>query len=187
MMTVPAVAPPTTGMAPVPPPAAPLTRYNPYMPHSPLNFARDPDDLAMKIALLISEQEAEFGVNMYQEVTGKDEAEVQQLVNRGFTVDEAILWIFERKGYRLKKHQLQLQQQQQQIPSPLPAQQEGSQHHPVQTTFLSPQPYYSYTQPSNSSAPRRSSTPDNFSASSLSKSIISEVRIKRFAYVRFIF
>lgn len=80
-----------------PPPPPP--HFNPYMPNSPFNNVHDDDEKALKIAILISEQEAEFGVNMYQVVTKKDEMEVQALLNRGFTVDEAILWIFEKRGY----------------------------------------------------------------------------------------
>lgn len=75
------------------------------MPYSPLNNVRDADEQALRIAMLVSEQEAEFGLNMYQVLEDKDEPEVQQLVNRGFTVDEAILWLFEKKGYILKKNQ----------------------------------------------------------------------------------
>jgi hypothetical protein len=77
-------------------------RYNPYMPHSPLNYVHNEDEQAVRIALLISEQEAEFGVNMYQVVTEEDELEIQALLNRGFSVDEAVLWIFEKRGFKTK-------------------------------------------------------------------------------------
>jgi hypothetical protein len=77
-------------------------RYNPYMPHSPLNYVHNEDEQAVRIALLISEQEAEFGVNMYQVVTEEDEMEIQALLNRGFSVDEAVLWIFEKRGFKTK-------------------------------------------------------------------------------------
>jgi hypothetical protein len=80
-----------------------LPRFNPFMPDSPFNNVKDEDELALRTAMLISEQETEFGINMYQVVSKDDDMEVKALLNRGFTIDEAILWLFEHRGYKSKR------------------------------------------------------------------------------------
>jgi hypothetical protein len=65
--------------------------------------AQEKDELALRTAMLISEQETEFGINMYQVVSKDDDMEIKALLNRGFTIDEAILWLFEHRGYKSKR------------------------------------------------------------------------------------
>lgn len=77
---------------PPPPPPAP-------MHNSQAAEARDAEAEALRMAMLISQQEAEFGVNMYDVINAADEAEIQRLVNEGYPSDTAILMIFESKGF----------------------------------------------------------------------------------------
>lgn len=55
------------------------------------------DDRALEIAMLLSQQEARFGVNMYEDLTIPDENEIRKLVARGYTQEDATLAVFERK------------------------------------------------------------------------------------------
>ena len=43
----------------------------------------DPDTIALKTALLLSQQESEFGVNMYNSLTQEDEDELEYLQSKG--------------------------------------------------------------------------------------------------------
>lgn len=52
---------------------------------------------ALQIGLLLSQQEAEFGVNMYDSLENSDENTIRRLVAQGYTNDEAVLEIFNRK------------------------------------------------------------------------------------------
>lgn len=54
------------------------------------------DDEALRIGILISEQDAEFGTNMYQTITVQDEPEIMRLVNMGYSTDDAVYLIFQR-------------------------------------------------------------------------------------------
>lgn len=60
---------------------------------------------ARDVARLISEQIAIFGVSMYNTLTESDEGPLQHLVSCGMTMDEAILHIFESKGYTKRSSQ----------------------------------------------------------------------------------
>jgi hypothetical protein len=51
----------------------------------------------LQIGLMLSQQEAEFGTNMYDSLEEADEAMIRRLVARGLTNDEAVLEIFELK------------------------------------------------------------------------------------------
>lgn len=61
---------------------------------------KTPDQEALEIGLLLSEQEAEFGINMYDSLTPADDPEIEYLTSQGYSTDEAILIIFERRYYR---------------------------------------------------------------------------------------
>ena len=52
---------------------------------------------AMKIVLLLSEQEAAYGTNMYDSLTERDGADIERQVGAGISTDEAILTIFRKK------------------------------------------------------------------------------------------
>jgi hypothetical protein len=52
---------------------------------------------ALQIGLILSQQEHAFGTNMYQSLTSEDEPEIARLNKAGFSVEEAILQIFNRK------------------------------------------------------------------------------------------
>ena len=57
----------------------------------------DPDSEALRVMLFISQQEAEHGVNMYNTLLLSDEKEIDELMARGYRVDDAIAMIFSRK------------------------------------------------------------------------------------------
>jgi hypothetical protein len=50
---------------------------------------------ALQIGLILSQQEQEFGTNMYQSLTPEDEPEIERLNALGFSAEEAILHIFD--------------------------------------------------------------------------------------------
>lgn len=52
---------------------------------------------ALQIGLILTDQERKYGVNMYQSISPKDKSKIEAYVARGFTVEEAILRIFEKK------------------------------------------------------------------------------------------
>eukprot|EP01038_Epipyxis_sp_PR26KG_P005568 gene5568-7691_t len=54
------------------------------------------DEEALEFGLLLSQQENEYGINMYDFLTPADEPEINRLAGLGYTTDEAILIIFER-------------------------------------------------------------------------------------------
>jgi hypothetical protein len=58
---------------------------------------KDPDEEALEHAILISKQEEEFGINMYDALTPDDEPVIQEYMIQGFTREESILIIFEHK------------------------------------------------------------------------------------------
>ena len=47
--------------------------------------------------MLLSEQEAQYGVNMYDSLKPEDEPEIQSMMATGKTMEEAVLAIFNRK------------------------------------------------------------------------------------------
>ncbi len=52
---------------------------------------------AIQLAMLLSEQEAQYGVNMYDSLKPEDEPEIQSMMANGKTMEEAVLAIFNRK------------------------------------------------------------------------------------------
>jgi hypothetical protein len=52
---------------------------------------------ALQIGLILSQQEQEFGTNMYQSLTPEDEPEIERLNSLGFSTEEAILKIFQKR------------------------------------------------------------------------------------------
>jgi hypothetical protein len=67
---------------------------------------RTEEEEALRVAMIISKQEAEFGVNMYDTLVDDDEPVLKQYISIGLSVDEAILKVFEDKGYSSKPHQI---------------------------------------------------------------------------------
>jgi hypothetical protein len=56
-----------------------------------------PDVEALKLALLVSEQEAEYGVNMYDSLQPEDEDIIADYMSQGYTLDEAVFEVFTSK------------------------------------------------------------------------------------------
>lgn len=52
---------------------------------------------ALQIGLILAQQEQEFGTNMYQSLTPEDEPEIERLNSLGFSTEEAILKIFQKR------------------------------------------------------------------------------------------
>ena len=66
---------------------------------------KDPDAEALEHAILLSQQESEYGVNMYDALTPADEPVIDEYVAQGFTREEAILIIFEEKYGKVSSQQ----------------------------------------------------------------------------------
>jgi hypothetical protein len=45
--------------------------------------------------MLLSQQEAEYGINMYDALNEHDEPNIEEYMNQGFSREEAILILFE--------------------------------------------------------------------------------------------
>lgn len=60
-----------------------------------------PDVEALKLALLVSEQEAEYGVNMYDSLQPEDEDIIADYMSQGYTLDEAVFEVFTNKVRRV--------------------------------------------------------------------------------------
>lgn len=73
---------------------------------SNISIGRTSDQEALEIGMIISQQESEFGINMYDSLTPADEPEIANLTSQGYTTDEAILMIFNRR-YRSRASQNQ--------------------------------------------------------------------------------
>ena len=52
---------------------------------------------ALQIGLILSQQEQQFGTNMYQSLQPEDEPEIEHLNSMGFSTEEAILKIFQKR------------------------------------------------------------------------------------------
>jgi len=63
---------------------------------------KDPDQEALEHALLLSAQEDEFGINMYDSLTPTDELTLHEYISQGFTREEGALIIFEEKFGKTK-------------------------------------------------------------------------------------
>lgn len=61
------------------------------------------EESTLRIAMIISQQEAEFGVNMYDAMTPADQDEIDRYVSLGYSKDDAILMVFESKGFVSKQ------------------------------------------------------------------------------------
>lgn len=77
---------------PQPPPQPQLT-YEQRL----IGAKKDPDQEALEHAILISKQEEEFGLNMYDALTPQDEHILHEYMVQGFTREEAILILFEER------------------------------------------------------------------------------------------
>lgn len=80
-------------------PPAPQTTYINYTTGKGSVSEELGDDETQRISALIAEQEAEFGVNMYDALLDSDEPLLQEYISYGMTVDEALLKLFEGKGF----------------------------------------------------------------------------------------
>ena len=58
---------------------------------------KDPDQEALEHAMLLSAQEQEFGINMYDSLSAADQLLLHEYVSQGFTREEGALIIFEEK------------------------------------------------------------------------------------------
>lgn len=101
-------APPAVGYHELDPRRAEMMHRPPESPSSPTRspqsasqqgtpLLRMTSSDALQIGLLLSQQEAEFGVNMYDSLENADENTIRRLVAQGYTNDEAVLEIFNRK------------------------------------------------------------------------------------------
>lgn len=66
---------------------------------------KDPDQEALEHALLLSTQEQEFGINMYDSLTSADQLILHEYISQGFTREEGALIIFEEKFGKTKNLQ----------------------------------------------------------------------------------
>jgi hypothetical protein len=57
---------------------------------------------ALKLGLIVSQQEADYGINMYDALLPSDEKQIEQLIRTGCTLDEAILKVFESRFGKTK-------------------------------------------------------------------------------------
>jgi hypothetical protein len=57
---------------------------------------------ALKLGLIVSQQEADYGINMYDALMPADEQQIEQLIRTGITLDEAILKVFESRFGKTK-------------------------------------------------------------------------------------
>lgn len=57
---------------------------------------------ALKLGLIVSQQECDYGINMYDALLPSDEQQIEQLIRTGLTLDEAILKVFESRFGKTK-------------------------------------------------------------------------------------
>ncbi len=88
--------PPVVQSAPEPPIESPVMQP-PVIEQRYIGAKKDPDEEALEHAILISKQEEEFGVNMYDSLVPDDEPVIDDYISQGFTREEAILIVFEHK------------------------------------------------------------------------------------------
>jgi hypothetical protein len=67
--------------------------------HSKRNLI--PDVEAVKLATLVSEQEAEYGLNMYDSLQTEDEDIIADFMSHGYSLDEAVFEVFTNKVRKL--------------------------------------------------------------------------------------
>ncbi|KAJ1423931.1 hypothetical protein B484DRAFT_451720 [Ochromonadaceae sp. CCMP2298] len=68
-----------------------------YMEQRLIGAKKDPDQEALEHAMLLSAQEDEFGINMYDSLSPADEIVLADYMSQGFTRSEGALIIFEEK------------------------------------------------------------------------------------------
>jgi hypothetical protein len=67
-------------------------------PTSPISSASNDDsDYTTRLAILVAEQDQEFGTNMFDSLLDSDELQLQQLIDSGRCSDEAVYMIFLQK------------------------------------------------------------------------------------------
>ena len=82
-------APPLPAHLPVPPPSINIGTYF---------KAENPDDEALELGILLSHQEALFGENMFEALRTEDSVAVDSYIASGFTFNDAVLDVFERRN-----------------------------------------------------------------------------------------
>ena len=80
-----------------------------HQPDTPRSRSREEDD--MDVAMLLSQQESEFGINMVDAITPADEPEIDRLMRQGYSRNEALRIIFNyrypsRNGGGNREHNL---------------------------------------------------------------------------------
>lgn len=70
---------------------------------------KDADQEALEHGMLVSQQESQFGINMYDSLTADDNYEIDRLIDLGYTKEQAVLLIFERKYGKVNRGQNHLQ------------------------------------------------------------------------------
>jgi hypothetical protein len=70
-----------------------------------------PDLEAVKLAMLVSEQEAEFGLNMYDSLQPEDEDIIAEFMSHGYSLDEAVFEVFTNKMSGLNNNNSSKQRQ----------------------------------------------------------------------------
>lgn len=60
--------------------------------------AENPDDEALELGILLSHQEAIFGENMFESLRAEDSVVVDSYITSGYTFNDAVLDVFERKN-----------------------------------------------------------------------------------------
>jgi hypothetical protein len=66
----------------------------PPMPKGPKRLSSSE---AIQLAMMLSEQESQYGVNMYDSLQPEDEPEIQAMIAQGMSMEDAVLAIFDRK------------------------------------------------------------------------------------------
>ncbi len=63
----------------------------------PRSIPRMNSSEAVQMAMMLSEQESKYGVNMFDSLRAVDEPEIERLVNVGYTLEQAVYALFEQK------------------------------------------------------------------------------------------
>ena len=91
-----------TSTPPTPTTSSPSASSKSFVP-SPIEvneYDAEEEEEAMRMAMLIAEQEEIYGVNMYDCIDHADEEQIEHLCSLGMTMDEAIYHIFDEKVVR---------------------------------------------------------------------------------------
>lgn len=104
------------------------------------------EDLDLERVMLVSQQDSEFGTNMYEILTPANGPEIDEMLSMGYTEDEAVQWIFDRR-YRYGVTAAQPPMQAQPVPAPQPVYYQQQAAPQMQRPQLMPQQSQSYFSP----------------------------------------